>query len=322
MKQIKTLSEKVPSVELNLSNLKTRLIPIDGSVVDIEIKIKTTNENLTNFETRINLISDTSSKLGRDLPIQQQRLTDMENKLTNMDIIISNISNNITSIDDHSNDVKENLRMAEKNQTSLKGLLNETVERAENVHKNLSKIQNMFSEVLKHLPTIEKFNKSLTLILKIDNHLPTLHRHLHENEDRLHDLERELNITQSKFKHFKKTSESTIKIVSLAMEKQTDIETKIQMSYEELTELQQDLLNTDENIKNRLTKLPEDFKASASILLDRTSTLDRKISTTEGRTEVMVIRLDEYSEKLENFRSNVDTLSNYVDNIKPIIDYQ
>lgn len=105
------------------------------------------------------------------------------------------------------------------------------------------------------------------------------------------------------------------------MEKQTDIETKIQMSYEELTELQQDLLNTDENIKNRLTKLPEDFKASASILLDRTSTLDRKMSTTEGRTEVMVIRLDEYSEKLENFRSNVDTLSNYVDNIKPIIDY-
>ncbi|XP_076109446.1 uncharacterized protein LOC143078473 [Mytilus galloprovincialis] len=272
LEELKTLSEKVPILEQNLFKLEGRLVSIDKRVVDIESKIKTANENLTNYERTINLISYTSSILEGDLLKQQQRFTEMENKLNNMETIISNISNNITSIDDQSNDIQEKLTDAEKNQISLKGLLIETVDRAENVHKNVAKIQNMFSEVLIHLPTIEKINKSVTLIMKIDHHLPELQRHLHETED-------------------------------------------------DLSQLKQDMSNTGEHIKNRLTRLAEDLETLEGNILERTSQLNTDISKTEVEIGIIVEKVDEYSGKIGQFKSNVDSLSADVNRMKFIFQY-
>ncbi|XP_063439838.1 uncharacterized protein LOC134721060 [Mytilus trossulus] len=321
LKKIKTLSEKVPSLEDRLSKFQEGLIQIDERVIGMQREIRTANDKLTNVESRVSSISDTSSKLEHDLPIQRKRFDEMEYKLNKMGINISDISKNITSFEDQLNAVKEQITMTEKNQTSLKGLLNITVEKAENVHKHVSKIQNMYSEIQVHLPIIEKINKSVTVIMTIHQHLPQLQRRLRGNKIRIHGLELEVNNTEPRFNALKLTSESVGKTVNHVRDTLTDIETKVKLSQDDLFQLKQGMSNTGNIFKNRLTKLEEDLETSNGKILKRTSQLDTDISSTEVKIGTMIVKVDDYMGKLGKFESYVDSLSADVNKMKPIVDY-
>lgn len=223
--KLKTLSKKVPSLEDRLSKFQEELIPIDERVFDMQREIRTANDSLTNVELRVSSISDTSSKLEHDLPIQKKRFDEMEYKLNEMGINISDQSKNITSFEDQLNADKEQITMAEKNQTS----------------------------------------------------------------------------------HVRDTP--------------TDFETKVKLSQDDIFQLKQDMSNTGEIIKNRLTKLAEDLETSNGKFLKRTSQLDTDISKTEVKIGSMIVKVDEYSGKLGQFKSNVNSLSADVNKMKPIVDY-
>ncbi|OPL33390.1 hypothetical protein AM593_08724, partial [Mytilus galloprovincialis] len=225
LEKLKTLSKKVPSLEDRLSKFQQELIPIDERVFDMQREIRTANDSLTNVELRVSSISDTSSKLEHDLPIQKKRFDEMEYKLNEMGINISDQSKNITSFEDQLNADKEQITMAEKNQTS----------------------------------------------------------------------------------HVRDTP--------------TDFETKVKLSQDDIFQLKQDMSNTGEIIKNRLTKLAEDLETSNGKFLKRTSQLDTDISKTEVKIGSMIVKVDEYSEKLGQFKSNVNSLSADVNKMKPIVDY-
>lgn len=310
---LKTLSEKVPSSDNRLSELKERLKPTNERIDDMQREINTANDNLTNVEMRIHSISATSSKLEVNLPIQQQKMTDITENLQKTDTDISNILKNIDSISNETNDIKSKLKIAFENQTSLTGLLDKTTAKAEYVNTTVSVVHIVLTEINKHLPTLKNMNKSVSLIMS-SYHL--IQRSLEENKVHVHELEVGVNKTESRLNDLNESSVSVSKAVSLAVEKQTNIEKEVKLSNEDLGKLKQHISNTDENIKNRLTKLAEDLKISEGNILARTIQLDTKISKTEVEIGSMVDKVDEYSGKLGQFNSNVRELEIDVRNLQ------
>ncbi|VDI68171.1 Hypothetical predicted protein [Mytilus galloprovincialis] len=321
LEKLKTLSEKVPSLDNRLSELKERLKPTNERIDNMQREINTANGNLKNVEMKIHSILATSSKLEVVLPIQQQKFTDITENLQKTDTDISNILKNIDSFSNETNDIKSKLKIAFQNQTSLSGLLDKTTAKAEYVNTTVSVVHKVLTEINKHLPTLENMNKSVSLIMSSYDLLLLIQRSLEENKVRLHILEVGVNKTESRLNDLKESSVSVGKGVSLAVEQQTNIEEEIKLFNENLTRLKQDMSNTGENMKNSLTKLAEDLQTSEGKILDKTSQLNTAISTTEDKIGSMVDKVDDYSGKLGHFKISVDFLSSNVSKMKPSVDY-
>ncbi|XP_076110356.1 uncharacterized protein LOC143079076 isoform X3 [Mytilus galloprovincialis] len=90
---------------------------------------------------------------------------------------------------------------------------------------------------------------------------------------------------------------------------------------DDLSQLKQDMSNTGEHIKNRLTRLAEDLETLEGNILERTSQLNTDISKTEVEIGIIVEKVDEYSGKIGQFKSNVDSLSADVNRMKFIFQY-
>ncbi|XP_076110355.1 uncharacterized protein LOC143079076 isoform X2 [Mytilus galloprovincialis] len=143
-----------------------------------------------------------------------------------------------------------------------------------------------------------------------------MQRSLEENKVYVHEIQVVVNKTESRLNDLKESSVSVSKAVSLAVEKQTNIEKEVKLSNEDIGKLKQHISNTDENIKNRLTKLAEYLKISEGNILARTSQLDTDIFKTEVEIGSMVDKVDEYSGKLGQFNSNVRELEIDVRNLQ------
>ncbi|XP_071175529.1 putative leucine-rich repeat-containing protein DDB_G0290503 [Mytilus edulis] len=321
LKKVKTLSEKVPILDVDLLKLEERLVHIDTHVVILQSKMTTTNDTLKNVEMRIKLTEGISSKLEVDLPQQQQTFIEITKTLARADNDISNFSKTIDSMNNETTDIKKKLEIAFQNQTSLNVLLNKASDKAEYVNTSVSEVHTVINEINKHLPTLENMNKSATLIRSSYQLLPLMQRSLEDNKVQLRDLEMEVNNTESRLKDLKESSESVSNAVSSAVEQQTNIEEQVKLSNEDITKLKQHISKTDDNLTHRLTKLSEDLETSKGKILEKTSELNTDISKTEVKIGSMVTKVDDYNGKLGHFKSNVDSLSKDVNKMKLFEEY-